>query len=96
MSKEFELESFLKKISELLATTLCVDELNMEIDLATDLVNGVGNNSLPLSSIDYVEFLVMVETEYDVVYDFETTVYTIGDLYNYIVNYNGGDFAHGT
>lgn len=83
-------EEFLKKTKELLARAISVDELNIPIDLETDLVNGVGENSLPLSSIDYVDFLVMVETEYDIVYDFDTTIYTLGDLYRYVCNYHAG------
>lgn len=83
-------DEFLQKMKELLARAISVDELNMSIDLETNLVNGVGKNCLPLSSIDYVDFLVMVETEYDIVYDFDTTIYTIGDLYHYICNYRVG------
>ena len=84
MNRRLEKDEFLKKISELLAKTLCLKELNVKIDFETNLVNGVGENCLTLSSIDYVDFLVMVEKEYDIGYNFDTTIYTISDLYNYV------------
>lgn len=90
MNTVLNTEKFIQKMKELLARAILVDELNMPINLETNLVNGVGENCLPLSSIDYVDFLVMVETEYDIVYDFDTTIYTIGDLYHYICNYRAG------
>lgn len=48
------------------------------------MVHGVGVNGIDLSSIDYVRLLVDVEEEYDVIYDFNTMIYTVGDIYDYI------------
>lgn len=62
--------------------------MNFPLTFDTSLVSGVGMNTLNLSSIDYVDFLVCVETAYNIIYDFDIALYTIGDIYNYIVVYN--------
>lgn len=90
MENQLEIESFLDNMRSILMKVLCVKDLNIEITLETDLVNGVGTDCLGLSSIDYVDFLVLVETEYDIIYDFDTAVYTIGDVYNFIKEYRKG------
>ena len=86
MDKNLEVISFLENMSNILAKILCVDKLDVPVTLETRLVNGVGVNDIELASIDYVDFLLYVEKEYDIVYDFETQIHTIGDVYNYIEN----------
>ena len=75
---------FLENMSSILAKVLCVEKLDVPVTLKTRLINGVGDNDIELSSIDYVQFLVRVEEEYGIICDFETQIYTIGDVYNYI------------
>ena len=59
------LVEFLDNVKVLLAKILCVNKLDLPLGLDTKLVNGVGINDFDLASIDYVEFLVLVEKEYD-------------------------------
>ena len=80
-------EEFLTIIEELLTRTLEIPKLDTKVTMNTKLVDSVGDNSIGLSSIDYVDFLVMVETKFDVVYDFDVTFYTVSDIYNYILEY---------
>lgn len=85
--RELEIIPFLENMSSILAKILCVDKFDVPVTLKTRLVNGVGENDLELASIDYVQFLVRVEEEYGIICDFETQIYTIEDVYNYINNY---------
>jgi len=80
--------TFLKEIELMLKTVLEVDELDFPLTFETNLVSGVGTNTLNLSSIDYVDFLVCVENAFDIIYDFDVTLYTIEDIYNYVIAYN--------
>lgn len=87
MERQLELDKFLEKMRSILKIVLCVKELNVDITLETNLVNGVGIDCLTLSSIDYVDFLVLVEKEYDITYNFDTMIYTLKDVYDYIQEY---------
>lgn len=88
VDKQVDKKTFLKEIETILKKVLEIDELNFPLTFDTSLVSGVGMNTLNLSSIDYVDFLVCVETAYNIIYDFDIALYTIGDIYNYIVVYN--------
>ena len=87
MENQLELKSFLQNMKSILIKVLCLKELNIDISLETDLVNGVGVDCLSLSSIDYVEFMAFVEEEYNITYDFYAKIHTLGDVYNYIQKY---------
>lgn len=87
MKQNLDVNQFLAKTSEILAKTLCVEKIEVPITLDTRIINGVGANDLELSSIDYVDFLMQIEEEYDIVYGFETIIYTVGDIYNYVREY---------
>ena len=77
-------ENFIEDIKEILAKVINSNEYNGIISFDTNLVDGIGTNSIPLSSIDYVKFLTYIEEKYDIIYDFETVIRTIGDIHNYI------------
>lgn len=87
-SRTLDKSSFLRNIETLLLQTLEVVCLTSPLGFDTRLVSGVGVQSLGLSSIDYVDFLVSVEDYYDVIFDFDTMLYTIDDIYNYVYSYN--------
>lgn len=94
MFVQIEVTSFLEKMREILSKVLCEECLEIPISLDTYLINGVGMNGLDLSSIDYVDFLVSVENEYDIIYDFSARIYTVGDIYNYISSYMARQVNH--
>ncbi|MCI8315813.1 MAG: acyl carrier protein [Lachnospiraceae bacterium] len=94
MAEQLDVKLFLEKVSSILGQILQGgNELEVPITLETSLVNGVGINDIDLSSIDYVRLLVIIEEEYDIIYDFTTVVYTVGDIYDYINNYKKKESA---
>lgn len=80
---EFEL----KKLEKILSRIMEEEELKSPISEETILISEDRTNGIILSSIDYVEFLVDVEKEFDIVYDFDVVFHTIGDLLEYIRKY---------
>ncbi len=89
MAEQLDVKLFLEKVSSILGQILQGgNELEVPITLETSLVNGVGIND-----IDYVRLLVIIEEEYDIIYDFTTVVYTVGDIYDYINNYKKKESA---
>ena len=94
LAEQLDVKLFLEKVSSILGQILQGgNELEVPITLETSLVNGVGINDIDLSSIDYVRLLVIIEEEYDIIYDFTTVVYTVGDIYDYINNYKKKESA---
>lgn len=87
MNDRIDIAPFLETMGALLAKTLCIKNMNIPITLETKLVNGVGTNDIDLNSIDYVDFLVCIENEFDIIFDFEAKILTIGDIYQYINEY---------
>lgn len=87
MTNILEVKPFLNSMSDILAEILYMETMDIPITLETKLVNGVGTDGMDLSSIDYVDFLARVEYEYNIVYDFNVTIHTIGDIYGYIKEY---------
>lgn len=81
-------ETNLHKIQNILANLLEDDSIKTSITEDTKLINGVGEHDLGLSSIDYVEFIVEVEKEFDIVFEFEFEINTVADLLSYIENYH--------
>lgn len=81
LSQEF----FLKSIEDILKEILGITELWVNLTMDTSLVFGVGENSLDLASIDFVDLIVKVENEYNVTFEFDAAIYTLQDLYNYII-----------
>lgn len=94
MSAGLDKQAFLKNIESLLQDVLAIDTLNIPITLGTQLVNGVGENRIDLSSIDYVFFLVAVEDFYNITFDFDAKVFTVNDVYSYIVEYKEKERFH--
>ena len=73
MKYENEIKQVLANVTE--------QSLDMfEIDEETALIGG----DLGISSMDYVELLVSMEDEFDVVFDFSTQIETIGDLIDFL------------
>ena len=69
-------------IKEILCEVLQMDkqELNSyNIDENTCLIYELGEQGLPLSSYDYVSFITELEREFNILYDFEKPIETIGD-----------------
>lgn len=91
MNKTNNVEKFLEIVTQLLLETLQIEKTNIPITLNTDLVSGIGMDSLALSSIDYVDFIIKIEEEFDITFDFNTVIYSVGDLYNYIKSYQEGN-----
>lgn len=87
MKDYLELETFLDSMKSILMKVLMMEDLGIPVTRKTDLISGVGVNDLALSSIDYVAFMVEVEIEYNIIYDFDVRIHTIGDVYDYIVAY---------
>lgn len=82
---EITIELFIEKVSLILNKVL-EDGKTPRITPDTKLVNGVGQNDFDLSSIDYVDFIVLLEKEFDFVFYFDINLNTIGDFYSYILN----------
>ncbi len=80
-----ESSEFLERVKNILLDILSVDDIGMDISMDTELVSSLGENSIPLSSIDYVDFLVCVENAYDVIFEYEARFYTLQDVYDYIL-----------
>lgn len=77
----------LEKIQKILFKVLEKEDIGNDITEQTKLMSSDVNDDIALSSIDYVEFLIDVEKEFNIVYDFDVVFETIGDLVEYIDNY---------
>lgn len=77
----------LEKIQKILFKVLEKEDIGNDITEQTKLISSDVNDDIALSSIDYVEFLIDVEKEFNIVYDFDVVFETIGDLVEYIDNY---------
>lgn len=86
MNNELDLNQFLAKATELLNQILD-DDIGFVLTRGTNLISEIGDKSVDLSSIDYVDFLVAIENEYNIVYDFDAKIETVGDMYHYIMKY---------
>ncbi len=91
LNESISITDFLKRTSLILGKVLCIEDLDVNISLDTKLVNGVGQNDFDLSSIDYADFIVLMETEFDFEFDFFVQIKTIGDMYNYLFERNEGN-----
>lgn len=87
-------DEFINDMSKMIANVLCMNSIDMNITFDTKLVNGIGDNDIELSSIDYVEFLVNIENKYNIEFDFNVKIYTIGDVYNYLISYLNREGDH--
>lgn len=82
---EISPKHFLLSFKEILKKVLGLTDLQRDITMETSLVYGVGKDSLDLSSIDFVDLIIVIENYYDVVFEFDATIKTIQDLYDYVV-----------
>lgn len=79
---QFDEKSILDAIREMLSSEYPTVEITME----TFLEFGDGSY-LDMSSIDIVEFIVVLEDKYDIIIDFEDRYYTIGDVVRGVISY---------
>lgn len=59
---------------------------NLLIDANTILNGSIGENRLNISSIDFVEIIVKVEEQFNIVIDFDVPINTVQDLVDIIVS----------
>lgn len=78
-------DRFLETIENILKEVLGLTELWNKLTMDTLLVYGVGQDSLDLSSIDFVQLIVKVEDQYNITFEFDVTINSLQDLYNYVV-----------
>ena len=78
-------KSFLESVEDILKDVLGVSELWIELTMDTLLTYGVGQKSLDLSSIDFVELIVKMENIYNITFEFDVTINSLQDLYDYII-----------
>ena len=81
---------FLEKVKNILSDILEVDFADVPLTMDTSIVDMFAEDSLSLSSIDYVRFLINIEDQFNVVFRFEDRMVTLGDIYRYINNYLEG------
>jgi len=94
MDYQINESTFLERITALLSKFVGRQRLPSSITFETILIEGVGENGVDLSSIDYVDFLTRVEDDFDIAFDFETMIYTIGDIYHYIHSYKEREYRN--
>ena len=78
-------KSFLGSVEDILKEVLGVSELWFGLTMDTLLTYGVGQESLDLSSIDFVELIVKIENLYNITFEFDAIINSLQDLYDYIV-----------
>lgn len=61
-------------------------ELNVDEDTQLGMVGGP--NSIVLSSLEYVEFIVAIEETFAIIVDFDIDLFVVRDIINYIITYN--------
>lgn len=79
---QFNEEIILNDVREMLSQEYPTVEITMD----TYLEFGEGSY-LDMSSIEIVEFIVILEEKYDIIIDFEDRYYTIGDVVRGVVSY---------
>lgn len=72
------------EIKKALADVMEMNPAEIKIDENTMLIGGLEINSLGISSMDFVEFLVRIEEIFGIVFDFKVRINTIGELISYI------------
>lgn len=77
-------KSFLETVEVVLKEVLGVSKLWGELTMDTLLTYGAGRDSLDLSSIDFVSLIVKIEDLFDITFEFDATVNSLQDLYDYI------------
>ena len=78
-------QSFLESVKDILKEVFGVSELWTELTMDTLVIYGVGQESLDLSSIDFVELIVKIENLYNITFEFDVTINSLQDLYDYII-----------
>lgn len=75
-------ETILSDVKEMLSQTYPTVEITMD----TFLEFGEGSY-LDMSSIEIVQFIVVLEEKYDIIIDIEERYYTVGDIVRGIASY---------
>lgn len=86
MSYEICLDQFIETIKVYLAASFGIKPEHLSVSMESNLIQGFNDEQYCLSSIDYVELLAYMEEKYDVIFDFDTEIYTVEDLYSYIIS----------
>lgn len=81
------MDSKLEKLQKILFEVLEKEDQGNIITKETKLISSDATDDIALSSIDYVEFLIDVEKQFNIIYNFDTVFETIGDLLQYIDGY---------
>lgn len=75
-------EVILEDIKSLLA------QVYPDVEITMDTFLEIGNGScLDMSSLEIVEFIVLLEQKYDIIIDFEDRYYTVGDAVRGVIGY---------
>ena len=82
---------FLSKMKNIIQNVLETDKLETGITMDTLIVHGTGENSFDLSSIDYVDLMVLFEREFDIELDFTVQFYSVKDMYQYLKTVTGAE-----
>lgn len=77
--------AFLESVEDILKEVLGLSKLWKELTMDTLLVYSVGQDSLDLSSIDFVDMIVSIENQYNITFEFDFDIKSLRDLYDYIV-----------
>ena len=83
--KALSTKNFLESVEDILKEVLGISELWTELTMDTLFIYGVAQPSLDLSSIDYVDFIVKIENLYNITFEFDVTINSLQDLYDYIL-----------
>lgn len=74
--------NILERLEKVLISILNIEHI--QIEKAMHIGNQLGENCLALSSLEYVQFILAIEEEFNVVIDYEVDMITIGNLIDYI------------
>lgn len=74
--------NILERLEKVLISILNIEHI--QIEKAMHIGNQLGENCLALSSLEYVQFILAIEEEFNVVIDYEVDMITIGNLVDYI------------
>lgn len=76
-----EIKNIIKEVSN--RESLGITE-DFEITRDTVLIGHVGESQLKISSIDYIEIIVKIEEQFDIEFDFEVKLMTVGDWIDFV------------
>lgn len=66
--------------------TEVMDDDTIHLKETTIISGGIGDDILPISSIDFVQVVVEAEEEFGIIIDFDIPIETVGDFINIILS----------